>query len=45
MLINGVYSSSTAQGGGKFQNRKPIGEIGCVNQGWRAEATDGLKGA
>ena len=25
----GVCTSSTAQGGGSFRNRKPIGEVGC----------------
>ena len=41
-----LYTSSTAQGGGgSFKNRKPIGEVGCCDQGWQSEATDGLKGA
>ena len=40
------YTSSTAQGGGgSFKNRKPIGEVGVVNQGRQSEATDGPKGA
>ena len=39
------HTSSTAQGGGgSFKNRKPIGEIVVVNQGWQSEAIDGLKG-
>ena len=29
-----MHTSSTAQGGGgSFQNRKPIGEIGCCESG------------
>ena len=41
-----MATSSTAQGGGgSFKNRKPIGEVGVVNQGWQSEATDGPKGA
>ena len=32
--IQCVYTSSTAQGGGRsFKNRKPIGEIGCCESG------------
>jgi len=39
-------TSSTAQGGGgSFKNRKPIGVLAVVNQGWQSEATDGPKGA
>ena len=39
-----IDTSSTAQGGGgSFKNRKPIGEVGVVTQGWQSEATDGLK--
>ena len=34
MLSYGIYTSSTAQGGGgSFKNRKPIGEVGCCESG------------
>ena len=46
LYVISYNTSSTAQGGGgSFKNRKPIGEVGVVNQGWQSEATDGPKGA
>ena len=35
------HTSSTAQGGsGSFKHGTPIGEVGCVNDGWQSEPTD-----
>ena len=38
------HASSTAQrGGGRFKNKKPVGEV-AVNHGGQSESTDGPKG-
>ena len=35
-------TSSTAQGGGgRFKNKKPIEDFGCVNHGWQSDSTAG----
>ena len=44
VVIDHVTSSTAQGGGGSFKNRKPIGEVGCLNHGWQIESTDGPKG-